>query len=88
MTRKTGALRDRRLATLAVAVIVLSCSSRAPIRAADANPRPAPQWAVAVFPSGTEFDLEIAADPMTRARGYMERERVGPREGMLFIFDA
>ena len=47
----------------------------------------APRWAVAVLPSGHEFSLEIAADEETRARGYMGRERVGAREGMLFIFD-
>jgi uncharacterized membrane protein (UPF0127 family) len=44
-------------------------------------------WAVAIFPSGAEFSLEIAADPLSRARGYMYRESVGEREGMLFIFD-
>ena len=47
-----------------------------------------PQWAVAIFPSGTEFSLEIAASPAERARGYMFREEIGPREGMLFVFDA
>jgi len=45
-------------------------------------------WAVAVFPSGAEFDLEIAADPDSRRLGYMFRERVAPDEGMLFLFDA
>jgi uncharacterized membrane protein (UPF0127 family) len=45
-----------------------------------------PDWAVAVFPSGAEFTLEIAADPETRQRGYMYREHVGSAEGMLFIF--
>jgi len=48
---------------------------------------PHPQWAVAVLPSGHEFSLEVAADDASRARGYMGRERVGPRDGMLFIFD-
>lgn len=48
----------------------------------------APAWAVAVMPSGHEFSLEVAADDASRARGYMGRERIGPREGMLFIFDA
>jgi uncharacterized protein len=43
-------------------------------------------WAVAVLPSGHEFSLEIAADAESRERGYMGRERVGPREGMLFVF--
>ena len=44
-------------------------------------------WKVAVFPSGAEFALEIAADDATRVRGYMFREKIGPREGMLFVFD-
>jgi uncharacterized membrane protein (UPF0127 family) len=48
----------------------------------------APDWAVAIFPSGAEFSLEIAADPIARARGYMFREKVGRGEGMLFIFEA
>lgn len=47
----------------------------------------APSWGVAVFPSGHEFSLEIAADPETRQRGYMFREQIGAREGMLFVFD-
>ena len=51
-------------------------------------PRPAPSWAVGVLPDGSEFSLEVAADPGTRARGYMGRERVGPREGMLFVFES
>jgi len=44
-------------------------------------------WAAAVLPSGEEFSLELAVAPETRARGYMFREEVGPREGMLFVFD-
>jgi uncharacterized membrane protein (UPF0127 family) len=45
-------------------------------------------WAVAVLPSGAEFSLELAVRPETRVRGYMFREEVGPREGMLFVFEA
>jgi hypothetical protein len=41
-----------------------------------------------VFPSGAEFGLEIAADEVARKRGYMGRERVGPHDGMLFVFEA
>ena len=48
---------------------------------------PASSWAVAVFPSGAEFNLELAADPQTRQQGYMYREQVGSKEGMLFLFD-
>ena len=46
-----------------------------------------PKWAVAIMPSGADYSLEIAADAASRERGYMFREKVGPREGMLFIFD-
>lgn len=49
---------------------------------------PAPRWAVAVLPSGHEFALEVAADDTTRQRGYMGRETIGPRDGMIFVFDA
>jgi uncharacterized protein len=48
---------------------------------------PAPRWAVAVLPSGHSFSLEVAADDRSRQKGYMGRERVGAREGMIFVFD-
>jgi len=48
---------------------------------------PAPEWAVAVFPSGAEFSLEIAATAQQRQMGYMYRENVPAEEGMLFLFD-
>ncbi len=47
-----------------------------------------PAWVTAVLPSGASFGLEVAADDETRARGYMFRESVGPREGMLFWYPA
>ncbi|HEV8376695.1 MAG TPA: DUF192 domain-containing protein [Candidatus Polarisedimenticolia bacterium] len=40
----------------------------------------------AIAPNGREFVLEIAKTREKRAHGYMERSRVGPGEGMLFIF--
>jgi len=46
-----------------------------------------PRPPAAVFPSGAEFHLELAADPEARRIGYMFRNDVGPRDGMLFIFD-
>ena len=46
----------------------------------------APAWAVAVFPSGAEFSLEIAATDRERQLGYMFREDVPANEGMLFLF--
>ena len=45
------------------------------------------EWKVAVFPSGAQFTIEIAADDAARMRGYMFRKRVGPHEGMRFLFD-
>jgi len=48
----------------------------------------APEWAVAVFPSGAEFSLEIAATDRQRQLGYMFREEIPAHEGMLFLFGA
>ena len=45
------------------------------------------RWAVAIFPNGSEFGLEIAETPQQRARGYMFRESIGEYEGMLFLFE-
>ena len=47
---------------------------------------PAHPWATAVLGDGTSFTLEVADTEATRERGFMERE-VGPRQGMLFVFD-
>ena len=66
----------RRIASF---ILIAGCS------AVDAAP--APRWAVAVLPSGHEFALEVAADDSSRQRGYMGREKIGPREGMIFVFD-
>jgi uncharacterized membrane protein (UPF0127 family) len=46
-----------------------------------------PASTVAVFPNGSAFTLEVAADPESRRVGYMYRDSVGAAEGMLFIFD-
>jgi len=75
--RRLGTARGVGL-TLAGLAALAQCSTAAPSRG----------QATAVFPSGAEFGLEIAADAAARARGYMERERVGPQDGMLFVFEA
>lgn len=64
---------------------LVGCCTIASYAAATESPRP--RWAVAVLPSGHEFALEVAADDASRARGYGGREKIGPREGMIFIFD-
>ena len=48
----------------------------------------AAQWAVAIFPSGAEYSLELARTDQERALGYMFRQEVTSHEGMLFLFDA
>ena len=35
---------------------------------------------------GTEFQLEVAADPDSRAQGLMFREELGEWQGMVFVF--
>jgi uncharacterized membrane protein (UPF0127 family) len=42
---------------------------------------------MATFPDGHAVRLEIARTPEEHARGYMFRQTVGRREGMLFLFD-
>ena len=51
-------------------------------------PAEGPKSAVAVLPSGDEFMLELAVTPEERRIGYMNRDEVGPRNGMLFLFGA
>jgi uncharacterized membrane protein (UPF0127 family) len=49
---------------------------------------PAPvRFGRVITEGGTELAVEIARTPEQRARGYMFRDRVGPEDGMLFLFD-
>jgi len=73
---REASMRAARVAVVATLVCLAATLSNA-----------APKWAVAVFPSGEEFSMEIAADDDSRAHGYMFRETIDPNEGMLFIFD-
>jgi uncharacterized membrane protein (UPF0127 family) len=67
------------------AALFLACAVAGAVRSA--RGAASTDWAVAVLPGGAEFTLEVAADDVSRARGYMFREKVGPHEGMLFLFD-
>ena len=42
---------------------------------------------VRVTVAGEAFDVELAATPEQRRQGLMFRERLGEREGMLFVFE-
>jgi len=79
LKREVNAARGLRAALLLAAACALSLP---PAASAEGS-----RWAVAVMPKGEEFSLEVAADDAARARGYMFREEVGGREGMIFVFD-
>lgn len=34
----------------------------------------------------TSYQLELAADPASREHGLMDRQKMGPHDGMLFVF--
>lgn len=48
---------------------------------------PGPRYGRVVTPGATTLRVELAETPEARARGYMFRDRVGPEDGMLFVFD-
>jgi uncharacterized membrane protein (UPF0127 family) len=49
------------------------------------------QWATprgeVIFADKTRVSVEIAGTPAQRERGLMFRERMGPQEGMIFLFE-
>src|SRR6266850_8102395 len=67
------------LRVLAMALVFLASAAPASRLESGAEPR-------AIFPDGHAFRLEIARTPEQKARGYMYRDKVGRREGMLFLF--
>ncbi len=84
--RRAPSGRSPRLRSLLWAAVILAAipglsgpSPASPVQTAPAAP-------AASFPSGHTFRLEVARSPEERARGYMFREKVGPREGMLLLF--
>ena len=89
--RGARARRALSAAVAAVAAAAICGLAPAPPAAAQAAPeRPAPQ------PTLPRIDIqagmhvikaEVAADGPTRMRGLMMRERLGPNEGMLFVFE-
>jgi hypothetical protein len=92
-TRVPGRVPARTLArTLAACAAAAACAlAAAPAAVAQAPAeRPAPQ------PTLPRVDIqagmhviraEVAADGASRMRGLMMRERLGPNEGMLFVFE-
>jgi uncharacterized protein len=68
-------------ALMLLTAIVAACSG-APINGQWATPR-----AEVIFPDQTRVSVEIADTEERRQRGLMFRERLGPSEGMIFLFE-
>jgi uncharacterized membrane protein (UPF0127 family) len=78
----------RRASRLAACVLGLAIALGGGAAAAQSEPpAPNPRLPQVEIQAGMHvIRAEVAADPATRSRGLMMRERLGPNEGMLFVF--
>lgn len=76
----------RRVVT--AAMLALSMASLLPASSAVARELKHEQAVLVTETGKYVFDVEIADRDDTRARGLMFRTSLGPREGMLFVYDA
>lgn len=86
-----GAGRPRRLAVLALLLLAAGClGGGAGGDAGDGGAGDAAAEAAVSFHDGdrelARFDVAVADTPAERDRGLMDRERLGAREGMLFVY--
>jgi uncharacterized protein len=77
--RKRALIPRRPLRRLALVLAFLASATPASRSEPGGEPR-------AIFPDGHVFKLEIARTAEEKARGYMFRDNVGRKEGMLFLF--
>jgi len=68
-------------------LLALGLPAAAAAAGADAAKNPAARRGTVVLPSGRALEVEIADTPVTRARGYMYREKISEGEGMLFFME-
>lgn len=84
-------ISKRLRAVLAVGILVAASGTAiAPHAAAQATAAPAAQPTLPRIQLTAGMHViraEVAAEPTSRARGLMFRERLGPNEGMLFVFE-
>ena len=73
---------SRKRPASAVAVVVLALAAGASV-AAEGEPR-----GVVLLPSGHTLRVEIADTPEERERGYMFREKISDKEGMIFLMES
>jgi uncharacterized membrane protein (UPF0127 family) len=64
--------------------MVIALLIATPLLAGDSAPI---RFGKVITERGAELAVEIAATPEQRERGYMFRERMGPEDGMLFLFE-
>jgi uncharacterized protein len=87
-SRFSGLHRPSRVLWRAGMITCLAIATTAGFESPSAVPEPSSSAdPVATFPGGHTVRLEIARTPEEQARGYMFRQKVGRREGMLFLFD-
>lgn len=84
------ALRAARAAAIGAALVVLAPLAGLPGAAAQSSEDRSPQPTLPRVELSAGIHViraEVAADPGTRARGLMFREKLGRNEGMLFVFE-
>jgi len=72
--------------TLPLAVATLLALGAAPASAG--SPRPSARLGQVILPSGHVLEVEVADTPAKIQRGYMFRNGVSDREGMVFLMDS
>lgn len=78
----------RLLVRLPVRLLAAIAIAAASVQPSSAQPAPQPKLPVVRLQAGMHIVLaEVAATPATRQLGLMMRERLGPNEGMLFVFE-
>ncbi len=86
--RPIRALRGALAAWATAAACAFALAPAALAQVATERPEPQPMLPQVDIQAGMHvIKAEVAADGATRMRGLMMRERLGPNEGMLFVFE-
>lgn len=80
-------LPSRRATLVLLLGVVAALGVRLAVAQSDDRPAPNPRLPAVDIQAGLHLiRAEVASEPGTRMRGLMMRERLGPNEGMLFVF--
>jgi uncharacterized protein len=81
------ASRARSILTAMALTVLVTLLQAVPVLAQSGAPQPNPRLPQVQIQAGMHIlRAEVASEPGTRMRGLMLRERLGPNEGMLFVF--